>query len=221
MLHVGTRCMPPRSYTRLGKDGNSIFEHGPIVVHRGDSLKCVAMSMTYAKGLEAYIESQALTPLIAERGSLDPVRVIGRSSHTDKPVGAVAPAGVEWNALYCGSRTWTCVVDIATRPIGSEHGPQAVLHHGQFCFVKEVHVASLAADAEAIAVYFLFRKEPSGSETGTTLIGILAGQRQAGEFDPYATGPFFTTTALQKFYGWQRQSIERYEINDDRYPVIQ
>jgi hypothetical protein len=204
---MANRCMPPCSYARLGRDGEDLFKYGPIVVTKGNSTKCVAMSMAYADALEAYIESLAMTPLLDERGAMDMTEIIAHSQHTGEAVGAVAPAMDIWKELYAGTRQ--VVADIAVRPVSSDYGPPPVVHYDGFCVVKENHVESLRGGAPGIVVYFVFRKEPPGSRSIVTLIGIKAGYRQACTFDPSQTGPFFTDAALATFLEWQRQTIQK------------
>lgn len=228
MLHAANRCMSPCSYTRLGKEGREVFRHGPVVVTKGDSVMAVAMSVRDAAALEAYIEATALSPLLDERRAMESCQIIAHSEHTGESVGSIAMAIQDWNRLYAGTRQG--VANQAVRPtkgyfgateylspdheesfqrLGTSLAPSDVLHYDGIYVVRQSHVQSLRADDMVIVVYFVFRKESAGSNFAATLLGIKAGYRQYGTFDPSKTGPFFTDEALTTFFEWQKQTSEK------------
>ena len=203
MLHLAGHCMPSYSFTKLGRDGNVIFNHGPVTVAKGDGLDCVVISADYARALEQYIVSLALAPLIRERGLRPIAGVIGSSRHTGESVTAVDLAVEEWARLDSG---WRDIhLDVAVHRVGEEYyGPTAVLHFPGYAYVQTT-IGGECNESMALTVYFVFRKH----SIEITLIGICAGHRKGGRFDPSSTGPFVSAEALADLFNRERTLSEQ------------
>ncbi|CAB3754436.1 hypothetical protein [Paraburkholderia humisilvae] len=209
MLYTTGVFMPSYSFKQLREGDGEMFLKGPVSVSRGDTLTFVAMSEGYSQALAAYIESLALEPLIQSRGQLPGAGSIGPVGNEAVSVAAVGLVLDAWESHH--PNTQIPVLNAVAAGIGPAIGLKPILNHSGYAYVR-VDYRKLRAGAGGVVVttYYVFRMEPSGE---AVLIGIQAGLRQGGLFNPEATGSFFSGDALAILLEWEADKIARYGRN--------
>lgn len=206
MLYTTGVFMPSYSFKQLREGDDELFHKGPVSVSRGETMNFVAMSEGYSQALAAYIESLALEPLIQSRGALPGVRSIGPAGSTAVHAWAVDEVLDAWDAHH--PNTQIPVLNAAAAGIGTAVGLKPISNRPGYGYVRVDYRKMRAGAAGAVVTtYYVLRVEPSGN---SVLIGIQAGLRQGGFFDPGTTGAFFSSDALATLLEWESDKIARY-----------
>ncbi len=206
MLHTTGVFMPSYSFKQLREGDEGMFDKGPVSINRGDALSFIAMSDAYGLALANYIESLAIEPLIHERGDLPAARLLNPGEDESSYVKGVEMVLTDWDVHHPNTRT--PVLTAAVGKIGSTTGLRPVINRPRYGYARVDYRKLRGGNGSTvISTYYVFRKDDNRE---TVLIGILAGKRKGGVFDPMSTGAFFTPDALSTMLEWERGKTTRY-----------